>query len=290
MGTRRKTFAFLRYALEATPACHSFRFTMRILKSLVVAAGVGAATGQAAANGPWPRWIHLPAGEPVNEDYRGQSDRCDRDGTFLGQISRYTKGCVGDPNRVTALRRLPGGAIAYVSKLAVDMDGSALACAAEHGRMDQCPTSLMLRDSAGRAVPVDADAIPYVVIPEAGPGDAAGEFSRLTGVHIGDFGVVVTRTKVVPVIVADTGPYSKIGEGSLALHRALGNEQCKAKDENGACSRVDEDGQGLPSDVTTILFPGSASDALNSENIAALTRRVGSKLWNQFNSRLEGGE
>ena len=100
------------------------------------------------ASSPWPGGVSLPPGEPVSEDYRQQFGRCDTDGSFRGISSRYTH-CAGDPNRVAALRRLPGGAVAWVSKLAVDLDGSAFACGPHHGRMDQCPTSLMLPDGHG---------------------------------------------------------------------------------------------------------------------------------------------
>lgn len=209
----------------------------------LIAMTLGAATTSASSprEHPWPPGVALPAGEPVNEEYRHQFDLCDQQGTFRGYASRYTR-CAGDPNVVTALRRLPSGAIAYVSKLAVDLDGSAFACGPNHGRMDQCPTTLMFRDAAGGETPVDADTIPYVVIPEAGPDDTAGEFTRLTGVRVGDFGVVILGRRVVPVIVADTGPYRKLGEGSLALHRALGHEQCATKSEEGVCTRGDDEG------------------------------------------------
>jgi hypothetical protein len=69
-------------------------------------------------------------------------------------------------------------------------------------------TLTMLTGPRGQQVPVDADAVPYVVIPEAGPPDVAGEFTRLTGVKVGDFGVVIANGRTVPVIVADTGPFS----------------------------------------------------------------------------------
>lgn len=251
-----------------------------LLVALAAAAALSAAfqSSAAAAAGPWPDGVSLPAGTPVSEDYRKRFAECDRAGTFGGRASRYTRGCGSDPNAVTALRRLPGGEIAYVSKLAVDLDGSAFACGPHHGRMDQCPTSLMLRDRAGHEVPVDADRVPYVVIPEAGPPDVAGEFTRLTGVGVGDFGVVIAHGRVVPVIVADTGPYPKLGEGSLALHRALGHEQCAAK-SHGVCARVDDEGQSISSGVTTVLFPGSAIAGLTPGSIAAVTRREGGRLW-----------
>lgn len=245
-----------------------------------------AVTPLAAEPSPiWPRGVNLPAGVPVDEAYRREFDKCDREGSFRGYQSRYTR-CAGDANAVTALRRLPGGAVAFVSKLAVDLDGSAFACGPNHGRMDQCPTSLMLTDAHGREVPVDADAIPYVVIPEAGPPDVAGEFTRLTGVHVGDFGVVIANGRTVPVIVADTGPYSKLGEGSLALHRALGHEQCVGRRSGEACARVDDEGQSITGDVTTILFPGSARSDLTPHSIAAVTRREGQRLWADLQTRL----
>jgi len=233
----------------------------------------------------WPRGVSLPAGTLIDETYRREFGKCDQEGTFRGYRSRYTR-CAGDANAVTALRRLPGGAIAYTSKLAVDLDGSAFACGPDHGRMDQCPTSLMLTDERGRQVPVDADAIPYVVIPEAGPPDVAGEFTRLTGVGVGDFGVVIAQGRTIPVIVADTGPYSKLGEGSLALHRALGHEQCVGRREGDTCTRVDDEGQSISGDVTTILFPGSARSDLTPDNIAAVTQGEGLRLWSELQTRL----
>ena len=256
------------------------KFTNMILALLPMMIALGGAGSAGAAADPiWPRGVNLPAGQPVDEEYRRQFDACDREGTFRGQRSRYTRGCADDPNAVTALRKLPGGAVAYVSKLAVDLDGSAFACGPDHGRMDQCPTTLMLRDPLGREVPVDADKVPYVVIPDAGPADVAGEFTRLTGVHVGDFGVVIANGHTVPVIVADTGPYSKLGEGSLALHRALDHEQCVGRKEGEVCRRVDNEGESIIADVTTILFPGSAQEGLTPANIGSVVKREAGRHW-----------
>ncbi len=229
-----------------------------------------------APSSPWPEGIALPPGRPIDESYRREFARCDTTEHFRGHA---TRGCRDDPNAVTALRRLPDGAIAYTSKLAVDLDGSRFACGPHHGRMDQCPTSLMLTDARGRDVPVDADAIPYVVIPEAGPADVAGEFARLTGVGVGDFGVVIAHGRTVPVIVADTGPYAKLGEGSLALHRALGRELCAHRDAHGPCDRVVAPMESIGGGVTTILFPGTARSDLTPATIAATVRREGLRLW-----------
>lgn len=252
-----------------------------------VAALLTSAPVPAEPSSKWPPGVSLPAGTPVDEAYRREFDKCDREGSFRGYRSRFTR-CSGDANAVTALRRLPGGAIGFVSKLAVDLDGSAFACGPNHGRMDQCPTSLMLTDAHGQEVPVDADAIPYVVIPEAGPPDVAGEFTRLTGVRVGDFGIVIANGRTVPVIVADTGPFSKLGEGSLALHRALGHEQCVGRQPGQVCARVDDEGQSISGNVLTILFPGSAKGNLTPCAIAAVTRREGARLWAELRAGFVG--
>jgi hypothetical protein len=257
--------------------------------TLALTATAGPAIG---AGRVWPKGVDLPAGQPIDEAYRHEFAMCDTNGTFRGSTSRYTRGCASDPNAVTALRRLPGGAIAYTSKLAVDLDGSPYACGPRHGRMDQCPTSLMLPDGRGGEVPVDADAVPYVVIPDAGPGDTAGpaayagEFQRKTGIRVGDFGVVIARGRTVPVIVADAGPYSKLGEGSLALHRLLGREQCTKRDDAGVCVAVIDDMASISRNVTTILFPGSARHDLTPADIAAVTRQEGRHLWEVYRHRL----
>ncbi|WP_267383072.1 MULTISPECIES: glycoside hydrolase family 75 protein [unclassified Sphingomonas] len=219
---------------------------------------------------PWPAGVHLPAGRAVDEAYRQEFATCDREDRFSGHAIR---GCRSDPNAVTALRRLPGGEIAYASKLAVDLDGSPFACSPNHGRMDQCPTSLMLPDGKGGEVPVDADTIPYVVIPFAGPRDVRGRFTKLTGVDVGDFGYVQYHGVMVPVIVADTGPFAKLGEGSIALHRALGRELCSERGPDTSCTRVGDDIESIGDNVVTVLFPGSARHDLTPANLAITISR-----------------
>jgi hypothetical protein len=253
--------------------------------TVLLASSLGTAASPQAI---WPTGVDLPAGEPIDESYRHEFTMCDTAGTFQGSTSRYTHGCPGDPNAVTTLRRLPGSVIAYVSKLAIDLDGSPLACGPNRGRSDQCPTSLSLTDDRGGYVPVNADVVPYVVIPDAGPGDTAGpaehagDFQRLTGLRVGDFGVVIARGRTVPVIVGDTGPYSKLGEGSLALHRLLGHDQCSSHDAAGACTELVDEPESIGGDVTTILFPGSARHDLTAANVSAITQEEGLRRWNEY--------
>jgi hypothetical protein len=265
-----------------------------VLPLLLVAAAMGASPVRAQGASKAAALALLPelaAGVDVNEDYRAQFDLCDNQSGFSGE--GYGRGCRGDPNRADVLVRLPGGPIAYVSKLAVDLDGSPFACGPDHQRSDQCPTSLMLTDAEGGEVPLDADRVPYVVIPAAGPDAHRGEFSRLTGVGVGDYGVVIKDGVAVPVIVGDTGPYNKLGEGSLALHRALGRELCTDRDAGGVCRHVVDDMTSIEGGVTTVLFPGSRRDDLTPGNVEAVVRSEGMRLWNDYRRRaraVAGGE
>lgn len=242
-------------------------------------AGLGVATPSV------PTPTQPPAGEDIDESYRARFDACDAapDTDPTGFEGR--RGCGGDANRVRWLRRLPGGPVAWTSKLAVDLDGSALACSDTRGRMDQCGTSLMLPDAGGASTPVDADRVPYVVIPVSRPGEPRGEFTRLTGVGVGDFGVVLWRGRVVPVIVADTGPWPKLGEGSLALHRELGHDECRQRDSAGVCRGGSDDMGSIDEGVITVLFPGSARTDLTSETVEAVTRAEGARLWARYRVR-----
>ena len=223
----------------------------------------------------------LASGMDLDEDYRAQFAACDAANEFHGESLPGGRGCRGDPNKVDLLRRLSDDAIAYVSKLSVDLDGSPFACSPDHGPSDQCQTSLMLRADDGERVPLDADRVPYVVIPSAGPDDAyRGEFSRLTGVRVGDFGIVIKDGTVVPVIVGDTGPYYKLGEGSMALHRALGRELCTQRDDDGVCRAVVPRMTSIDDGVITVLFPGSRRTDLTPQNIEAIVGAEGMRLWN----------
>ena len=245
----------------------------------ILAALVLSFAGIARAEPPaWPAGVDLSRGVDIDEDYRAQFHLCDTNAETRGADATFRRGCRGDPNRVTALRRLPSGAIAFVSKLAIDFDGSPLACGPNRDRSDQCGTSLMLPDANGVRTPVNADRVPYVVIPRRAPDAPGGQFSQLTGVRVGDFGVAIWGGRVVPVIVADTGPYDRLGEGSLALHRALGHEQCAARDPDDTCVQAKFQ-LSIESDVVTVLFPGTAQPGLTAEQVEQTVRTEGARLW-----------
>jgi hypothetical protein len=233
-------------------------------------------------------------GTPISESYRAMFGACDRADTFgsvrfpirtkTGAIRWF--GCRTDPSRFTRFVQVPATgsasrAVIFEAKLAHDLDGSPAACSGAGGITDQCATSLMLDPTAlhpcvipsptrTRCVPVNADEIPYVVIPVAAPpGIDAGEFRRRSGLDFGDYGVVIANGRTIPVIVADGGPAYKIGEGSTALLRALASSGRP---------------RTIASGVTFVLFPGSRDPrpTLSPDTLARQVRDRGSGLFAAF--------
>ncbi len=97
---------------------------------------------------------------------------------------------------------------------------------------------------------VDSSSIPYIVLP-------GRQTTWDTGVKLGDFVAVYNGSngKLSLGIFADTGPREKLGEGSVALARALGHEPViRGKIRAG----IDED-------LLYVVFPGSRKKPWRSE-------------------------
>lgn len=249
--------------------------------------------------------LSLTRAVPIDEGLRAEYGRCDAADSFRGfrfpirnaRGATIWYGCSSDPSQLESLVKLAPtdrsrAAVAFTSKLGLDLDGSWIACN-KRGVTDQCGTTLMLPAREGqpcviptaprsRCIPVDADRIPYVVLPAAGPREApASEFMDSTGIRVGDLGVVIFGGKIVSIIVADTGPFNKIGEGSMALHRALGNDFCRTRDAAGNCTETKR-GSSIGRGVTTVVFPGSAPSGLTPETIAEVVNQQGRALYDQL--------
>lgn len=126
------------------------------------------------------------------------------------------------------------GALVFVSDLDLDTDGKNDP-AIHYESTHQAQTSI---DPSGKTV--NSNTVPFVVLP--------GGFGKEYGIHLGDIAAVIYRDKIEFAVFADTGPRTKIGEGSIALHRSLGFERVK----NGRIVDV-----GIDAGVVTIVFPGS---------------------------------
>ena len=170
---------------------------------------------------------------PVDEAYRKEFEKCDKNDTFRGFSLPIIRRCKNDPNNVKALLKFSDGTIFIESKLSLDIDGSWLACKGQGAPTSQCPTSFNWPTETQEPNKfVDPDNFAYIVNPTFNfqSSDTGGNklFEKKTGVKLGDLGVVVYKDKVVPVFIADSGPYNKLGEGSSLLHQLIGEDKCKA--------------------------------------------------------------
>ncbi|MEH1968929.1 glycoside hydrolase family 75 protein [Nostoc sp.] len=108
---------------------------------------------------------------------------------------------------------------------------------------------------------VDSTKIPYIVLP------GNDDFRKVTGVKLGDFAVAynINNEKLAFAIHADIGPKNQIGEGSIALSQALGNNPLVR-------SRVRK---GIPKDIVYVIFPGSGNgQPRKTSEIEAETKRL----------------
>jgi hypothetical protein len=119
----------------------------------------------------------------------------------------------------------------YVSKMTIDTDGAGDAWTRDPA--GQPETSLRYPDRSS----LDPAQIPYFVLP-------LGFEGRHPGVRLGDVAAVIYRGRVAYAIYGDEGPPQKIGEGSIALARALGID-------------ADPVVGGADEGVEFVVFPGS---------------------------------
>jgi hypothetical protein len=121
---------------------------------------------------------------------------------------------------------------------------------------------------------LDSNTVPFAVVP------STWNRTREPGPRLGDFGVALRRStgKMEFFVIGDIGPAKKLGEGSIALHQALGNDPFRMR---GGVKRARV---GIPArDVFYLMFPGTAVQ--NEKFDAQMIRRHGGELLTRF-----GGE
>jgi hypothetical protein len=169
---------------------------------------------------------------------------------------------------VSAIKKLDSGALLIRSGLQVDADGSADSTTVDpdHG---QVQTSLRYPDRAGQSQYVNTHEIPFFVLPLG--------WYQGHGVKLGDVAAVMYSGRLAYAIFADVGPDEKLGEGSLALHEALGNDPWITLK-----SGVVKPWGGIDEGVTMVVFPGSGDgtpqtpEAITRIGIERLTELLGS--------------
>jgi hypothetical protein len=221
--------------------------------------------------------IDFSKATPVDEAYRAEFKRCDDQNKFRRYTLSGWRKCSGDKNNVRALLKLQDGSIYFESKLGLDLDGSWKAwhnagLADLRGTWYQWPRvcSPAERDRNGlcQREQVDAEHVPFIVIPIAGPNDVKTEFRDKTAIGKGDFGVIIYGNKWVPAFVADGGPYNKLGEGSAAALAALDQDRCRRHNAQGFCTGYSD--VSIPHSVITIVFPGSRREGMTPQDATGL--------------------
>lgn len=112
---------------------------------------------------------------------------------------------------------------------------------------------------------LDSNTVPFAVIP------TTWQRTGRPGPRLGDFGIAYRRSNgnMAYFVVGDTGPRNKLGEGSVALHKALGNDPFVMR------FGVRRARKGIGGrDVVYLLFPGSAEpgDLLDAASIERMAR------------------
>jgi hypothetical protein len=177
-----------------------------------------------------------------------------------------------------SLHRLPNGAVVFHAKMDIDADGSpnALTIDPEYG---QLTTAYTYRGFSGQAAHVDAETVPYIVLPEAD--DESQEFYDRTKVGLGDIAAVFYRGRMEFALVADLGPSDKIGEGSVALAQSLGHNPFVVRDGRKLVDRA------IGGGVVYVVFPGSRLRGVTPENIVPRLREEGERLLEEVTAESE---
>ncbi len=191
-----------------------------------------------------------PAMRPFN-DYKPPADALDRLGK-INQLLPYATPVDRKFKGLNQLLRLPDGTLFIDADLDTDADGSprALDIDPDSGQLE---TSFNFDNEEGQRQYVDAENVPYIVLPLS--------FYKDMGIRVGDVAAVVWHGRVVYAIFADEGPKDLIGEGSVALSEALGFDPWEMR--NGRLQIVN----GIEDNVLMFVFPHSAPDNLTPENI-----------------------
>lgn len=141
-------------------------------------------------------------------------------------------------------------------RFAVDADGSPRAREIDaHG-----DTKTSLRYADGRRGSINAEEVPYIVMPK-------GEFAK-HGLNLGDMALVRNKEngRLSVAVFADAGPSHKRGEGSMALAGELG------------LNRNPNYGGSQRPNFEYLVLPGSGQPARNQEELMARIKAYREKL------------
>jgi len=167
---------------------------------------------------------------------------------------------------VTSLGTLPGGPLIFNSALQLDTDGSDVGLG---DRTHQNQTSYRYADGSS----INANKVPFFVLPQKSP------WVTQLGIKLGDLAAVVYKDKLAFAAFADFGPQTKLGEGSIELHRRLGFERVKGDKVSDI---------GIDPGVITIVFPSSGlpSRPSDQQTLLAFIDSQGPTLFQRIGGKI----
>lgn len=231
----------------------------------------------------------LKPGEPLaaqgakGKTWKTLYDDCDRSNRFAGLALPKHNGkrlrCSSDPNRVASIDRYADGTVVFNSKAGVDADGSPVVGGS--GWPNDVQTWLTF-DKGSKDHFVNAEAVPFIVMPLPVPKIPALSLMKDTGVGKGDLAVVVKGEQCSLAVVGDAGPWFRLGEASMRTHEDLGNPQCAVQGQLPCRALKKGSGVGIPSGVTFIVFPGSRPKPLESQTVNAVVEKAAGERVLQF--------
>ncbi|WP_316882410.1 glycoside hydrolase family 75 protein [Ralstonia flatus] len=213
------------------------------------------ARGVAALDPSAGKEVPIRLGSKVT--FRAAFTECDKKNTFDGKPVPSGHKCRGDDNQVDRLLMLPDRTLIVTAKAGVDADGSTLSQKRPGTALPQ--TSFHVQGKS-----LDAETMPYIVMPGAGSGP---HLNVQTGVKLGDLAVVIAGEHCSFALVGDMGSYNRFGEISMAAHDDLGHPQClRAEKPCTALKGKGGDGESIPRGVTYVIFPDTKFGGLTIEN------------------------
>lgn len=220
----------------------------------------------------------VPVEPGSSTTFHAAYQECDTHDTFAGTPVPSNRQCSRDHNTVDRLVVFPDNTVVVTAKAAVDADGSELS--KHHIGTSQPTTSFQLSHKS-----IDAEAIPYVVIPDIPIQGSKDEisFTRSTGVDNGDLAIVIKGHLCSFAIVGDKGAIYRFGEISLAAQEDLGNPQCLGSEK--PCMKLkgkSGEGVGIPGGVTYIIFPHSRPANMTARDARAIAAEQGQVRADKF--------
>jgi len=255
---RRLTFSvflslFLSYQINAQESCSNLEKIMTFNHAEIGAISIhkdSANTTQAVA---FSSQMHVNtdgAPDSYHPDNIGITHICN--GVSVGPNCQWKPNCLSDFNKAKAENFTGPTKICFFA-MVTDAEGAPILQKADDPKPGYFISTTAFKQpgvsSKTAQAQLDSNEVPFIVVP------SQWHKQEFQGIRLGDFAVVVRKSNKAMsfAVVGDLGPRKKLGEGSVALHKALENDPFMLRPDGHIRAF-----KGIgPRDVVYIIFPGS---------------------------------